>query len=158
MNYDFNMKKQLAIFTVAAALLASCEKDQKISTEPGKNNTDNTVTQQTAEPVRNALSVQDSMTQAQQKIQFASMIFPKAKKDSAMAAFNEKYSEEERYKILALNRLDSINKWRADTLVIPSNLESDIMSFSPFPLQVDSLREVEKLAMFSYDIHAYALY
>lgn len=93
-------------------------------------------------------------------IKFTAFIFPegKKKKDSAMAAFNDKYSVEERYTILALNRLDSKNKWRADTLIIPEKIETDFLKYSPFPYQVEVLKEVKKIALFDYAIHAYALY
>ncbi len=155
MNYGLNMKKQLALFAFAAALLVACEKEQTATENTSPKRPE---LQEPAKPVRNAMSVQDSMTEAQKKIQFSTIIFPKGKKDSVMAEFNKNYSEEERYKILAINRLDSKNKWRADTLVIPSTLDANFMSFAPFPLEVDSLDQVEKLAMFSYSIHAYALY
>ena len=69
----------------------------------------------------------------QPEIKYTAFIFPKEKKDSAMAVFNKEYSEEEQYTILALNRLDSKNKWRSDTLAIPDKIDSTLMSYSPFP-------------------------
>ena len=91
-------------------------------------------------------------------INYTSFIFPKKKKDSAMAVFNEKFSAEERYTILALNRLDSKNKWRADTLMIPDQIDSTLMSYSPFPANLEKLQKVNKIVFFSYPIQAYALY
>jgi lipoprotein-anchoring transpeptidase ErfK/SrfK len=79
-------------------------------------------------------------------------------KESAFAAFDKKYSKEEIHTILALNRLDFKNRWRADTLVIPNVLEEDFNVYSPFPKNVSSAKNINKLAMFSYPIYAYALY
>lgn len=91
-------------------------------------------------------------------IKYTAFIFPKDKKDSAMAVFNEKYSKDEQSVILALNRLDMQNKWRADTLAIPDQIDSTLMAYSPFPEQVPVLAEVNKIVLFSYPIQAYALY
>lgn len=79
-------------------------------------------------------------------------------KDSVFAEFDKKYSKEEAHLVLALNRLDFKNRWRADTLVIPSSLEKDFNVYSPFPKSVSSAKNIDKLALFSYPIHAYALY
>lgn len=159
MNYDMNMKKSFVAVAIASYIAFSCEKTEQISTAESQPEP---VTQAEPEipekPARTATTVQDSMVAEQQKMTFENLIFPKDKRDSAMGAFTENFTEEQRYKILALNRLDNKNKWRADTLVVPKNLEASMMSFSPFPLEVDSLKNVEKLAMFSYNIHAYALY
>lgn len=102
--------------------------------------------------------IQDSLQKAKESIKFTSYVFPKNKKDSAMSAFMKQFSGDERYLILALNRLDNKNRWRADTLAIPQKIETDIMKYTPFPVRLDSLQSVNKMAFFSYDIHAYALY
>ncbi|MEC5395031.1 L,D-transpeptidase [Bergeyella sp. RCAD1439] len=87
-------------------------------------------------------------------------IFPSGKKgkDSAMALFNEKYDEAQQHVILALNRLDKKNKWRADTLVVPKEFRTAFLDYSPFPSSVEALKPVKKIALFSYPKHAYALY
>lgn len=78
--------------------------------------------------------------------------------DSALTAFQNKYSEEEVHAILAINRLDFKNRWRADTLVVPDKIERNFNVYSPFPKKVSLAKDISKLAMFSYPIHAYALY
>ena len=78
--------------------------------------------------------------------------------DSALAEFQNKYSEEEIHAILAINRLDFKNRWRADTLVVPDNIVKDFNAYSPFPKYVSEAKNINKLALFSYPIHAYALY
>jgi hypothetical protein len=79
-------------------------------------------------------------------------------KSSAFVEFDKKYSKEEIHAILALNRLDFKNRWRADTLVIPNVLEKDFNVYSPFPKTVTLAKDIHKLALFCYPIHAYALY
>ena len=78
--------------------------------------------------------------------------------DSALAEFQKKYSEEEIHAILAINRLDFKNRWRADTLVVPDMIVKDFNVYSPFPKYVSEAKNINKLALFSYPIHAYALY
>ncbi|MDP2453197.1 MULTISPECIES: L,D-transpeptidase [unclassified Kaistella] len=108
-----------------------------------------------------AIAKKDSLIQDSIKkntIVYQSFIFPKNKKDSAMAAFNKEFSKEDQYVILALNRLDLKNKWRADTLMIPDKIDATLMSYSPFPRNLDRLKDVKKIVFFSYPIQAYALY
>ena len=75
-----------------------------------------------------------------------------------MEFFNKEFSNDEQYVILALNRLDIKNKWRADTLAIPDKIDETLMSYSPFPTRLEVLKEVNKMVLFSYPIQAYALY
>lgn len=108
-----------------------------------------------------ATAKKDSLRQdsiAKNTIVYKTLIFPNKKKDSAMAVFNDTYSKEEQYIILALNRLDTKNKWRADTLSIPDKFDESLMIYSPFPVQLDLLKEVKKMVFFSYPLQAYALY
>lgn len=137
-------------------LFTNCQKNKstKNPQEPQKDNkTENSVV-----ATQNEKSIEDSLTKAKEKIKFSAFIFPKNKKDSAMSSFMKQFSDDERYLILALNRLDHKNRWRADTLVVPDKVDSDILNFTPFPDRLDSLQKVKKMAFFSYDIHAYALY
>lgn len=101
---------------------------------------------------------EDSLRHEAEKVKYSFFIFPKNKKDSAMAAFREKFTDKEQYTILALNRLDKKNSWRADSLIVPDKLAVDFLQYSPFPKSLDSLQHVDKMVFFSYAIHAYALY
>lgn len=91
-------------------------------------------------------------------ISYTAFLFPKAKKDSAMAVFKEKFSKKEQYTILALNRYDPDNLWRVDTLVIPDKFYDNFLKYSPFPAQISLLKEVKKFVYFSYPIQAFAVY
>lgn len=135
-----------ALATLSMVVLVQCKKDNEISGQA----TD-----------QHFPTKKDSAIQAEPPkpaIEYTSMIFPAKKKDSAMAAFNKQFSEEEQYTILALNRLDSKNKWRADTLAIPDKIDHSLMLYSPFPTQLEVLNDVKKMVFFSYPIQAYALY
>ena len=101
-----NMKK-FPFLTITLAffgllVLVQCKKDTQLS---GKVTDSATPTYDSASTVIKDSAVQEEAPRPQ--ITYASFIFPAKKKDSAMAAFNKQFSEEERYIILALNRLDS---------------------------------------------------
>lgn len=131
-------------------LFLQCEKNESV-----QNTTSNSASDVAS---KKAEVQQEIVEQKVEPIKYSEFVFPKGKKDSAMAAFDEKYSEEEQYTILALNRLDKKNKWRADTLIIPEKLDTDFLIYSPFPKKVENLSAVKKMVFFSYAIHAFAVY
>ncbi|WP_281635588.1 L,D-transpeptidase [Flavobacterium marginilacus] len=45
-----------------------------------------------------------------------------------------------------------------DSVIIPTDLSGDIVFYLPFPLQVTSLREVDKIIFFSYPAQTFATY
>ena len=138
---------KLILLLLISVLLVQCKKDSEIS---------GNVRNPSSAPVK-----KDSVIKIEEpkpQIQYTTFIFPAKKKDSAMAAFNKEFSEEERYTILASNRLDSKNKWRADTLAVPAEFDHTLMAYSPFPKNIETLKEVKKMVFFSYPIQAYALY
>lgn len=147
--------KPLIIHLLLAAFfiftLVQCKKDKVVVTD----DTAQKKTDSIAKAKKDSITL-DSINKA--KINYSAFIFPTKKKDSAMAVFNKQFSEEERYTILALNRLDSKNKWRADTLAIPDKIDKSLMSYTPFPTHLDILKDVKKIVFFSYPIQAYSLY
>ncbi|SFI07672.1 L,D-transpeptidase [Halpernia frigidisoli] len=149
---NFRSNKFLNIFALAFLFLLAiqCKKDIKKETS---SNTSTPV--EAAKQVRN-INKEDSLSKS--KIQYSSFIFPAKKKDSAMSAFKKQYSENERYTILALNRLDAKNSWRADTLIIPNKISDNFLDYSPFPVQIALLKDVKKFVYFSYPIQAFAVY
>lgn len=150
----FSIKKKFPFLNLFFALVTvsvfiHCKKDDVVTekTLPQNNST--------------AQSEKDSLKKVEAEkpaIKYTAFIFPKKKKDSAMAAFNKQFSEDEQYTILALNRLDLKNKWRADTLAVPDKIDSTLMAYSPFPNNLEILKDVHKIVLFSYPIQAYALY
>lgn len=136
------------VFVISFAL--QCKKDQSPAQDLEVKKQDSL-----AAVIKDSL-LQDSIKK--NTINYRSFIFPKKGKDSAMAAFNKEFSKEDQYVILALNRLDLKNKWRADTLMIPDKIDGSLMSYSPFPKVLDQLKDVKKMVFFSYPIQAYGLY
>ena len=143
-----NFLKYFLFFLVLSAIW-QCEKDPAQVTQKSVN-TDSIAAAEKAARIKDSIE--------KNKITYTTFIFPKNKKDSAMEVFTKKFSAEEQYIILALNRLDTKNKWRADTLSIPDKFDKTLMIYSPFPRSLEVLNKVDKIALFSYPIQAYALY
>ncbi|WP_118951745.1 L,D-transpeptidase [Taibaiella helva] len=78
--------------------------------------------------------------------------------DSAVKTFRKNYTAEQRWMILALNRADNGTFGRIDTLIIPDTILPDLNAYSPFPAEIPMLRDVNKIAIFSYPIQAFAAY
>jgi len=140
----------LTALVLVISFALQCEKGQSVSQEIQVKKNDSLAA------VKKDSLIQDSIKK--NTVVYRYFIFPKKKKDSAMAAFNKEFSKEDQYVILALNRLDLKNKWRADTLMIPDKIDQTLMAYSPFPRKLDQLKQVRKIVFFSYPIQAYALY
>lgn len=78
--------------------------------------------------------------------------------DTAIKAFKKKYSAGEQYIILALNRLDTKHIGRADTLIIPDKVDTNLMDYSPYPAYVDAIKDIPKIIFFSYPVQAFGAY
>ncbi|REH01648.1 L,D-transpeptidase [Flavobacterium aquicola] len=59
---------------------------------------------------------------------------------------------------LAVNRTDKENFIKMDSVIIPTDLNGDIVFYMPFPLQVLSLEEIDKIILFSYPTQTFAVY
>lgn len=160
------LKKKSFLYTLFIALtVVSCKKEiEKVSDKI--NDTASSITEDSEKKdslteKKDSVVQKESLPPAMQEYGFYNAyIFPKDKKvrDSLFALFNKKYTEKERYAILALNRLDSKNKWNADTLVVPAKVDTTLMEYAPFPMQLDVLSPVKKFVVFSYPIQAYGVY
>ncbi len=75
-----------------------------------------------------------------------------------LTKLNEEFGPERKKLILALNRLDSKNIKRGDSLIIPDTVYNEIIPYSPFPKHVPILDSVKKFMIFSYPIQAFASY
>lgn len=140
---------KFAILFITISSVIQCKKDQSQSPEIQKK-------ADSLAAVKEDALIQDSIKK--NTVVYHSFIFPQNKKDSAMAVFNDEFSKNEQSVILALNRLDLKNKWRADTLMIPNKIDENILIYSPFPANLEKLKEVKKMVFFSYPIQAYSLY
>lgn len=165
------MRKTL-IFTAMSLfflMFGSCKKEQTEETIPDND----TIRSHPAEKIDSlAIKAQDSIAR-QDSLQLVKkkradkyavyngeeyMSWPIKVSDSLRKAFYKKYSKEEIYIIAALNRIDTDNINRRDTIIVPKEVRTDIMSYSPFPHELSILDSIPKIAVFSYPIQAYALY
>ena len=78
--------------------------------------------------------------------------------DTAVESFKKKFGTEDQYKILAINRIDIANIKRADTLIIPDKILGNFIDYSPFPLSLSKLNDVDKIVFFSYATQSFAAY
>lgn len=154
-------KKSLFYSSLILLLAASCKKEsESVSTEKETSQSVST-SDMPKDSAKVVPEVKESVPPTMRENGFYNAFaIPKDKKvrDSLYAIFSKKYSERERYTILALNRLDSKNKWNADTLVVPKDIDTTMMAYSPFPMQLDLLSDVKKFVVFSYPIQAFGVY
>lgn len=60
--------------------------------------------------------------------------------------------------ILAVNRVDA-NRWtRLDTLIVPDTFLKDFMAYSPFPKNVNTIKDVRNVILYSQSIQAFGAY
>jgi len=78
--------------------------------------------------------------------------------DTAFRTFKKRYTAQQQHIILALNRVDFNNFNNVDSLIVPDSVWTDMNSYSPFPLHVQVLDEIDKMVFFSYPIQAFAVY
>ncbi len=155
--------KQSLLYTLFfALLLTSCKKDSEKINDQTQTGSSQTISQEEkSDSLEAEAEEKESIPPAIQENGFYNAFaIPKDKKkrDSLYSIFSKKYTERERYAILALNRLDSKSKWNSDTLVVPVKIDTTLMAYSPFPMQLDVLSNVKKFVVFSYPIQAYAVY
>ncbi|AYN01781.1 murein L,D-transpeptidase [Chryseobacterium sp. 3008163] len=156
------LKQSLFYTLFFALLLTGCKKDnEKIDNQSQSTSSGTLSDEKKSDSVATKAEIKESVPPAMQENGFYNAFaIPKDKKlrDSLYSIFSKKYTERERYAILALNRLDSKSKWNSDTLVVPAKIDTTLMAYSPFPMQLDVLSEVKKFVVFSYPIQAYGVY
>ncbi len=77
--------------------------------------------------------------------------------DSAKAIVKD-YTPQQQKIIMAVNRVDISNIGRLDTVLIPDNLDGQVMQYLPFPQSVPYLENVDKIVLFSYPAQVFAAY
>lgn len=60
--------------------------------------------------------------------------------------------------LTAINRTDKANLSKLDSIVIPSDFSHDVLFYMPFPLEVDYLKDVSKILIFSYPTQTFGAY
>nr|WP_297309929.1 L,D-transpeptidase [uncultured Flavobacterium sp.] len=110
----------------------------------------------------------DSVNQLKEKLRkkkkfritegMAYIAWPMKVSDSLRKVFYKTYSRKDIYDIAALNRVDTDNLSKRDTIIVPKELKENFIDYSPFPFYTDVLIDVPKFIIFSYPIQAYAVY
>ncbi|WP_185126198.1 L,D-transpeptidase [Chryseobacterium sp. MYb7] len=162
---NISVKKSFIYAFLCTLFLVSCKKEIEKISDTFKDTVSSSEVQEAEKdsikkdsvPVVKKESVPPVM---QENGFYNAFVLPKDKKmrDSIYAEYSKKYSVGERTAILALNRLDSKSKWNADTLVVPAKIDTTLMAYSPFPMQLDVLSGVKKFVIFSYPIQAFGVY
>jgi hypothetical protein len=60
--------------------------------------------------------------------------------------------------VTAINRTDKANLSKLDSIVIPNDFSGDVLFYLPFPLEVDYLKDVSKVLLFSYPTQTFGAY
>jgi hypothetical protein len=60
--------------------------------------------------------------------------------------------------IFSVNRTDSLNFSKMDSVIIPVDLSGDIVSYLPFPFHVSYLKDIDKIIFFSYATQTFGAY
>lgn len=60
--------------------------------------------------------------------------------------------------LLYLNRVDTTNLLKLDTLVVPDTFKEGIAQYTPFPISISALRPIRKIILISHAVQAFAVY
>jgi hypothetical protein len=77
--------------------------------------------------------------------------------DSA-ATLVKSYTPQQQKIIMAVNRVDIDNLPKLDTVLLPNNLDGQVMQYLPFPQSVPYLKDIRKIIFFSYPTQTFAAY
>ncbi|MFT5753354.1 MAG: lipoprotein-anchoring transpeptidase ErfK/SrfK [Flavobacterium sp.] len=60
--------------------------------------------------------------------------------------------------VFAINRTDKSNYTRMDSVIIPTDFRYDITKYLPFPVEINYLKDINKIIFFSYPTQTFAAY
>lgn len=126
----------------------SCQQQDKAQERTQETSTNTNTDTKTAAPV--------SINEEAPEKSYSFIAWPIKGSDSLKKAFKN-FSAEEIKLIETINRTDKKHLPRIDTILIPSEFLA-IEDYSPFPLGLDILKDVNKFVYFSYPIQAFAVY
>lgn len=108
------------------------------------------------------VSSEDSIIQMKEEIKVPKMIvnyrLDSLVNTSQIDSFQNKYNQEEKKIIFALNRIDYGRLRVGSKLVIPDTLVIDLMKYSPFPENLEILDSIPKTILIAQRIQGFALY
>lgn len=130
------MKKILSIVIVAGLVMSGC------------NTREETKKQQKQGHEYKEVKIQHA------DVSYSFLPVKKMKADS----FKQKYSDAQRYLLFTLNRTDMDNILKGDSIIVPSDMDKDVMQYSIFPYNLPAAKDIKKIIFFSYPAQAYGAY
>ena len=107
-------------------------------------------------------TTEDSVSQPKKEVKVPKMIvnyrLDSLTNPTQIDSFQNKYAEEHKRIIFALNRIDYGRLRVGSKLVIPDTLAIDLMKYSPFPENLDILDSIPKTVLIAQRIQGFALY
>jgi hypothetical protein len=70
----------------------------------------------------------------------------------------QNHSEKELIIVAAVNRTDSNNIGKMDSIIVPKDLSGDLEFYLPFPISVPFIEDIQKIIFFSYPTQSFAAY
>jgi len=112
--------------------------------------------------IKEDTSSEDSIDQLEEEVKVPKMIFnyrlDSLVNTSQIDSFQNKYNQEEKRIIFALNRIDPDRLGVGSKLVIPDTLVTDLIKYSPFPENIEILNAIPKTLLIAQRIQGFALY
>jgi len=140
----------LSILLIGSFFIFSCNrKSPDINPDTNLNN-------------KEEISSEDSITQLKEEVKVPKMIIgyrlDSLVNTSQIDSFQNKYNQQEKRIIFAINRIDTDRLGVGSKLVIPDTLVIDLMKYSPFPENIEILDPIPKTLLIAQRIQGFALY
>lgn len=136
----------LSILLIVSFLIFSCDRKPQ---DPNLNKEEN-------------ISSEDSITQPKKEIKVPKMIvnyrLDSLANSAQIDSFQNKYAEDHKRIIFALNRIDYGRLRVGAKLVIPDTMAIDLMKYTPFPEKLEILDSIPKTVLISQRIQGFAIY
>jgi lipoprotein-anchoring transpeptidase ErfK/SrfK len=78
-------------------------------------------------------------------------------KDS-IRKFKKHFTTVQQSIILSVNRIDADHLAKSDSMIVPGDLNRDILQYSPYPQSIPQLKDVKKIIFFSYPAQYFGAY
>lgn len=126
----FILKKSVVLLTILTAILGACRPENEPSTKQKK------VQPHWKKPQTLAYEL----------------------KDVKQWLADSTIKSSERTIVFSVNRTDSLNFLKMDSVIVPVDLSGDIACYLPFPLNVSYLKDIDKIIFFSYATQTFGAY
>ncbi|MBK0369069.1 L,D-transpeptidase [Flavobacterium agrisoli] len=60
--------------------------------------------------------------------------------------------------VLAVNRTDKASVGKIDSIIVPNTFDNKVEDYLPFPLQIEAIKKISKIIIFSYPTQTFAAY